>query len=610
MSQTNVIEFRPNQEPEQPEGWTLEQYKRAFRDAEEAHQEPRSLAYRDRDYCDNYDDDQWTQYEKRKLKERRQQVVTSNLIKRKVNSLLGQVERMKSDPKAYPAKPGMEEAADIVTDVLDYIERNTEFDNTEWECAFDLAWAGAEIVEVTIDPVTTDVVVEKIEYDRFFYDPRSLKKDFSDARYLGYCEWMDIDEAKAKYPGKEGILSQSFDGLQSYDDGYEDKPWGNYASKDKERVRIVVCYYKRADGVWMLGHFTGAGVLYEDVSPWPDERGNAPGLIAQALYRNREGRIFGQIRDWISNQNEVNQRKSRSLHLLSDRRTWGVEGWTDDENQAKEALARPDGHLKVTSPINSTWGMIENVSEVQGNLELLQAAIADIELGGQYTNADQGRVSDQSGRAILALQQAGITQDAPFFKAHNNFKLRVYRRMWFMAKAFWREQRAIPMISEHGDARFLQVNIPVKDQWGQIIGLQNPIGEIDADIIIETGPDMITLQSEQFEQLTQIIPALAQLPAHLAMMLIEASSLRNKKQIIEAMQQFYQSQGPDPMEAAKTEADVGLKKAQTIKTLVDAEKSSAEIGKVGADANLSHMNAAKAYAEAKAGPEKKEPAKK
>lgn len=612
MSQTNVIELRPRQAPATDEGWTLERCKGAFREAEEFAMEPRKLAFRDRDYYDNYDDDQWTAYEKQKLKERRQQIVTSNRIRGKVNATLFYVENAKSDPRAYSTREGTEAGAEIAEDALDYIERNNNFDDIEWRCAFDLTWSGVEAVEITIDGETNDIDVEQIDYERAFFDPRSRKADFSDSRYIGYCEWLDIEDAKEKYPDKAAMLDSSFDGLYSTDRGYEDKPYGQYGDKDRQRVRVVVLYYRGRGGVWRLVHFTGSGKLLDIESPWPDEMGRPTrGIRARVLYRNKDGKIFGAIRDWVSNQNEINQRKSRSLHLLSDRRTWGVPGWTPDEDAAKEALARPDGHLSVNGPAGQTWGMIDSTAEVQGNFELLQQAIADVELGGQYTSGNQQRANDQSGVALERLQMAGLAQDAPFFKAHKAFKLECYRYFWFMAKKFWQGPRAIPILTQEGPVRFLKINTPAIDpQTGQPV-MQNPIAQIDVDFIIDTGPEMITLPAQEYELLKEIAQVLVNYPPQVALMLIEASPLKasRKEAIKGAIQQSMQQAGPDPLEVAKVEADVTLKAAQTEKTMAETQKIGAEIPKVAAETRKTHVEAAKTFAEGMAGPEPKQPAK-
>ena len=599
MSEAQVIdlsEYRPiadEPQPEQEPGIGLEKLKCYWREAEESHQKPRELAFRDRDYYDNYDDDQWTAYEKGVLKRRRQQVSTSNKIKKKINSILGYEKQNRTDPKAWPRHPDAETAADIAVDALDYIENNIRFDRLASRCAKNLAIEGIEAAEIIIDQKTGEIACQMISYDRFFYDPRSMEPDFSDARYMGYAEWLDADVAKAKYgPEKASLIDDMFDGEDGYDRGYEDKPYGIYAQKDRRRVRVIVCYYLTANDEWRVAHFTGSGVLVDEMSPWPEENGNACGIIPQSLYINREGYRFGLVRDDISIQNDINQRKSKSLHLLNDRRTWGVDGWAPDEQDAKEALARPDGHVKVTAPLGSTWGLLDSTAEIQGNLELLQQSIADMEIQGIYTPGDSGRAQDQSGRAILALQQAGIVGEGGFFDSHDEWKLRCYRRFWFMAKKFWNGPRWIRITKDEKASRFVAINQPIgMDPYGRPI-IQNPISQIDVDIIVETGPDTVVLQHEQFEVLAKILPQLAQMPTGFAAALIESSQLRHKDKIIEALEQFSQPPQPDPLMIAEKEAAIRNKDADTKKKLAETQ------GK--------QVQTAKAFADAQAGPEPKD----
>src|SRR5579864_598338 len=63
---------------------------------------------------------QWTDKEIRKLKDRRQPVVTSNRIVRKIDAVVGLVERLRQDPKAFPRNPSSQKGADLATAVLRY----------------------------------------------------------------------------------------------------------------------------------------------------------------------------------------------------------------------------------------------------------------------------------------------------------------------------------------------------------------------------------------------------------------------------------------------------------------------------------------------------------
>jgi len=69
----------------------------------------------------------------------------------------------------------------------------------------------------------------------------------------------------------------------------------------------------------------------------------------------------------------------------------------------------------------------------------------------------------------------------------------------------------------------------------KVMRVENAVAELDVDIILEEGPDSVTIQSEQFEQLVELKKAdPTSIPTK---MVIEASSLRNKDQILKHMEQ-------------------------------------------------------------------------
>src|SRR5690606_33674368 len=58
--------------------------------------------------------------------------------------------------------------------------------------------------------------------------------------------------------------------------------------------------------------------------------------------------------------------------------------------------------------------------------------------------------------------------------------------------------------------------------------------ELDVDIVLEDGPDSVTIQAEQYQQLVDLKKADPSIPTSLV---IEASQLRNKDKLLEMMQQ-------------------------------------------------------------------------
>ena len=60
-----------------------------------------------------YHGDQWTEAELAVLKRRKQPPLTKNYIVRKINAVVGVVEKLRQDPKAYPRTPQHERGAEV-----------------------------------------------------------------------------------------------------------------------------------------------------------------------------------------------------------------------------------------------------------------------------------------------------------------------------------------------------------------------------------------------------------------------------------------------------------------------------------------------------------------
>src|SRR5580765_2231686 len=86
-----------------------------------------------------YHGDQWTKHEIEVLRRRKQPVVTSNRIVRKIDAVVGLVERLRQDPKAYARTPKHDEGAELATATLRFV-----LDNNDWKSKSSrIAHAGA-----------------------------------------------------------------------------------------------------------------------------------------------------------------------------------------------------------------------------------------------------------------------------------------------------------------------------------------------------------------------------------------------------------------------------------------------------------------------------------
>lgn len=551
-------------------------------------EEARRWSERDRDYYDGY---QLTAEEIEALTARKQPPVVFNRIKPKVDSLLGFERSMRSDPKAYARTPQHEKDAEAITDALRYVCDDQRWNTKRSHIAENLfvEGVGGAIVTVEEGRQGMDVVIRDIPWDRLFYDPHSRLRDFSDAKYKGVIMWMDEDDAKAMFGDSAAIVDAALSG--EYDDEtFEDRPKFAWADTHRKRVRIAQMYY-REGGEWHYAIFTKAGFLKgPEPSPFKDEdgKGDCP-IILGSAYIDRENRRYGTVRQLIYPQDEINKRRSKALHLLNVRQVIAEEGAVNDVNKARAEVAKPDGWVTVNPDMR--FEIVPTGDLSAGHAQLLQEAKSEIDAIGASPQLGGKEGNNKSGRAIMALQQAGLNELAVVFDSMRDLSLSVYRAIWNRIRQFWTEERWVRITDNEENAKWVGLNRPLTlldqaiEQGYQpgvdfdpndprlqmVVGIQNPVSELDVDIVLEEAPDTVNIQSEQFELLVQMYQASPN-PA-MAEAIIMSSQLRNKQEIIDRLK-------PPPeaaqMQAAQAQAMQAEQGAKVAETQAKAQKYQAE----------------------------------
>lgn len=591
----------------------LNQLKTMVEQAADLTAEARLRSERDRDY---YDGHQWTGEELEALKKRKQPPTVINRIQRKIDAMVGIEQRGRTDPKAYPRNPGDEEAADVATKALVFVDDNTRFDVKKSAAFENMLVEGYGGCEVIVEQVMTrtgprmEIAINRLRWEEIFFDPHSREKDFSDASYVGTQKWMSLDSALELYEGVyqgdddlEDMLSAS---MSSVTDGetYDDRPlsqqtmrWGD---KRQKRVRVAQTYYKRK-GVWYLAIYCGGGMIYNEVSPYLDEQGKPCNpIILMTAYIDRDNCRYGLARTMISQQDEINKRRSKLLHQLNSRQTMGVKGAVS-VTAMKAAMARADGHVEVDPSIMDAaremgmrpFEVIQNGDQVMGQFQLLQESKSEIDLVGPNPSLVGQTTSGASGRAIQAQQQAGLAELAPIYDSLRDWTIRVYRAIWERIKQFWTEERWIRVTDETKAVEFIGLNVQpraevVDNFTGEVMQIpagpvQNNPAEMDLDIIIEDAPDYVSLRHEAFEQLSEMAQRGIQIPPE---MIIEASSLHNKADLLDRLKEQQEAAAQGQQQAMQMQEQMMQMQAQleAMAMQAKAEKDMAGAAKDAADA--------------------------
>jgi hypothetical protein len=578
----------------------------------------RLKAQRDRDY---YDGPAQLDSEVRLvLQQRGQPAIYTNRIRPAVNGILGTLISAKADPRAFPRTPDDDNKADVATKTLRYIADASHLDQVKIDCAEDYLISGT--TAIIIESQGQDIPLTQIRYEEFFGDPYSRRADWKDAQYLGIAKWMYAADVKLIYPEQYAAMGDPVQGIMgAIESTFDDRPDNMLPWVDRVRQRLMVVeIYYREDGEWMRAVFCAAGAFEKSVSPYRDDRGHSICPIeAVSCYVDRDNNRYGVVRDMIPIQDEINSRRSRSLHLSNSRQIQQVDPASTpvDPTTARQEASKADG---VIPP---GWQLVATNQQLQGNNDLLQEAKSEIERIGP-TPAVLGRSGpqDQSGRARLVEQQAGLTELARPLGRLEDWELRIYKQSWFRAKQFWTAPMFIRVSDDPKAPEFIQLNQPKMgmvmapqpaiDETGQPllhpqtgaqlvrmvptvgqVGADNAISEMDMDIILDTQPDTANLQQEVWSDLLQLSERVP-LGSPEFMIALELSPMPDKAELIDRIKALTQKQ-QDPAQAAKQQqqeqveqAAVGLQlqeqqgkvegqAATTQKNLAEAARTRAEV---------------------------------
>jgi len=529
---------------------------------------------------DYYDGKQWSDEEVEVLCRRGQPAITDNRIKDKIEYLLGLERQTRTDPKAFPRTPQDDPGADAATDALRYVADCNHFPQTKSKVFENMTVEGFGGAEVIVDNDQTygksgnkKVVIRYIRWDRLYYDGHSLLPDFSDSRYQGIVKWMDLDEAKVTYPKIGGAFdlftSQSF---TQPTDTYDERP--RWFDRGRKRVQILEHYYKQGDG-WYRVVFSRVGIIEgPEKSVYLDAETGKPEcpLILQSLYVDRNGNRYGVVKRYKDLQDEINKRRSKSLHLLSVNQATAEKGAVDDIESARRELARPDGFLEYTPGMKLE--IRENADLAEGQFKLLQEAI--VALSGTGPNeALLGNTGDISGRAKQVDQQGGAIQLGILTDSLRYWQKRVMIATWSRIKQFWTGEMWV-RITDDENSRFLALNSSyppehphVQKGMAQPGAPMNNVSEMDVDIIIDESPDVVTVQQEQFQQLVDLAKGGVPIPPQA---IIQASNLRNKQQVLDAMS----GKLPDGTEIPPQVQQMLQQKEQQIQQITQAQQQKAQ----------------------------------
>lgn len=526
------------------------------------------------------------------LRRRRQPPLTWNRVNRKINGIVGLVERMRSDPKALPRTQRSQAGADIATQVIRYVLDGNDWKGIDPWCLLQCCIDGVAGVQRTLirgDQGDPDIALDWVIGDEYFYDPVSYRLDFKDRGYEGLSKWMRLDDAISLFPEKEdqlrGLVQGDSDLTTNADREYK------WVITSQQRLRMIEHWYKHR-GKWCWAFYVSSVLLDEGLSEFFDEKGKSTSsfnMFSSGV--DHDGDRYGFVRNLLGPQDSLNQSKSKALHLANTRRLIATKGSVDDVEKARIEYARPDGFIEVNP--GGELKPDDKTGDLAAFTQMGESAGQEID---SFANTNiavlQGAsMANISGRALELLRQPGMAELGPFVLAYRQWKLGLYRDIWTTAQRHWKLERWLRIVdNDQQKAQFIQLNGLGLDLYGRP-AIVNALGALDVDIILEEGPDVASVMQDAYDMLKGYPPG-----TFPPQVLIELSPMpRERKNMILQMMAPKPPPPMDPLKAAAAKLALEGEAVKNAKTAADARRSDAMAQKAIVD---SHAAGAKVHLDA------------
>lgn len=573
---------------------------------------------------------QWDTGDLETLRSQNRPALTINRIMPVCNVLSGTQRQNRRDLKVFPRRGGLEQVAAMFTALLKHAEDTSNAGWTKSAAFMDGVVAGkgwlAFDIDPTHDPVGGDLVVKKLNPLRVWEDRSAEEYDINrSCRYVISEEYADLDYLKARYPRKRREIAEATG--DAYDDApsaavdetddYQDDPESAY-DQHKLRRKVRECWYKTwAREVVLYLPGTGQHVRLKPaqvpfVKELRDRDPQAYRVVevvlptlhltvtcGDALLEHiddplhgfhdlpfvrftpymLDDNILGVVDNLIGPQQELNKRRSQSLHHLN---ISANSGWIGDEDAMSEQqwLDLEDFGSKPGVTIKKRRGAeLQRITPAplsQGHMQLEQLATNDIREISSINSDLQGldKSNSESGRAMMFRQRQGLLASETVFdnwdqtvQLYGNMLLEIVRR--------GRDRRNDPIYSDD------EVIAICEAEHVQNIGPE----VLRAPRIGRYGVKVATASyapSTRFAMMEMLMDLARSFPID-PTLIIEASDLPNKERIIASIQQARQAEaqaaaGEDQRKTAETQGNLAIDAG---KLALEREKHQADLAAKG-----------------------------
>lgn len=375
-------------------------------------------------------------------------------------------------------------------------------------------------------------------------------------------------------------------------------------------AEVEACVLPKMRLSWWLGPHR----LKDMPTPYPHQ--NFPYVPFWGFREDRTGVPYGMIRRMKPLQDEVNARRAKMLWQLSARRVVVDDDAVVDHGKTMREVARPDAYIKLNPARKNKNSGVDGAIRIEDH-QGLTAQQFNVYQDSKQTLQDAGGIYQQqlgkkdvaeSGIAISQLIEQGTTTLAEINDNFRHARTRVGEIGLALMKADMAGKQISVTVERRSIKKRVKFNVPKVDDVTKQQYMENDVTRLNMRMALDDVPQTPTARAQQFMQISDLVKSLPEnIQAAVIDIVVKASDLPQKEELIQRIRSSLGIQDTDPelmtpeeqeqfaqamankakmeeiqqrlMEleakvlegtAKDKEASAGLKKAQTAKTLVEA----------------------------------------
>jgi hypothetical protein len=570
--------------------------------------------------------DQWDAADRAALEAVRRPVLTINKILSTMSNVMGEQIQNRAEISFRPRADSSAATADILNKVFKQISDNNQLAWKRSDMFADGVITSRGFLDVRIeykDSMQGEVVINNLNAKNVMVDPDAEEYDPDTWSEVFHTKWMTADDIAVLYGKANAELLRNkdrssfpygYDSIQMNRDrfGYSQYPMysGNYDNSSVLRnIRVVERQYRKLD---RQQHFLSPET--GDMRPVPEEFDRnriamfvekfgfqvVPKLVRRIYWyvmadnvelhaewspydhftvvpyfpHFRRGHTYGLVENLLGPQELLNKVTSQELHVVNTTANSGykvkagaLSNMTPEELEQKgaqtglviEVNGDPDKDVQKIAPNQVPQGLDRISYKAEESIKTI-SGVSDSMQGMDR--------ADVAAKAIQQKRQAGSTN---LVKPLDNLTRSDYilaRIVLNLVQEYYTDKRMMTITKDQATGQTETFEINGENEYGEIT---NDLTLGEYDVIVTSVPAKDTLEDSQFEQAVSMRELGVQLPDSV---LIDASRLQNKKEIIAQMQEA--SQSPEAQqqkqlqlrgqaaEVSKTEADAQHKQADSV----------------------------------------------